>query len=312
MAKDMVVIKSEDSYIFNKPRYGFGWHGGPTHIIFADGSEQEFVAAALPFSTTKEPVRVVRRYVDRQTPLLYGDLLPDEYNKKREELESKGWYDDDEDHEWMFDNLDDEYAYKKFIRDHPVSYEEKDVEEEVKFGIFHVGQELGELYINPISSVDVVEENKYQYYMEIPDAVVFARFRSQFDESFELREYGNKVTNLGHYRNQDVRLEYSVQLKGTTGRVDGEQVFVTRRIGNIEDIIACRDRTFQQIEDLANSIKAQFRPADTATISEVIKTLESIKSRAARIAPMQKSRGEKNFLINDINTQINKLKDMDK
>lgn len=66
----------------------------------------------------------VKLVENKRRVLKYGDLSVDEYKAKLEEL-TKG-----QDEDGYFSNIDDEYAYKKFVQDNPAEYEDyEDIQE---------------------------------------------------------------------------------------------------------------------------------------------------------------------------------------
>jgi len=65
----------------------------------------------------------IKRIVKKKRTVNYGGLSPEEYKRRVEELLSKAIGFDEYD-EPIWGNLDDEYAYKKFVYDHPPKEEE--------------------------------------------------------------------------------------------------------------------------------------------------------------------------------------------
>ena len=116
------------------------------------------------------------------------------------------------------------------------------------------------------------------------------------------------MKNLGEYRNFDVELEYDVRFKNTyESSVSGKEVFIVRRVGSLEGLIASRDAILKQVDDLAKKIKAQFNPAGEILVADLIKDLNGIRSRAVSVHSMQKTRGEKKLLLDRIDSVIHKL-----
>lgn len=304
MTDKYAVLKSDDFYIFRRPKYSYVT---PSAVILEDGSELDLASNAYPFSVTKKPVNLIRRSTQNVT-VGYGDLSPEEYNEKRKELAAKGRYEEDEyDNDGLvFDDLDDEYAYRKFVNDHPLRSEKRDVETEIEFEIFEMGTS-SEKYIEPISNLDV-KKTSFAYSLEIPAADILERFKSHFGGDFTFYQYSNKMKNLGEYRNFDVELEYDVRFKNTyESSVSGKEVFIVRRVGSLEGLIARRDATLKQVDDLAKKIKAQFNPAGEILVADLIKDLNGIRSRAVSVHSMQKTRGEKKLLLDRIDSVIHKL-----
>lgn len=309
MSSDYVVLESNGHYIFRKrDRWSYST---PTHAVLEDGTEINIYESGFPFSINKKPVELFSKSTQRNI-VGYGDLSVEEYQRRLEELESKGTVIDEDDDEIEFDDLDHEYAYKRFLKDHPQRVEHVETTTPVDFVIFSTGTEEEE-YIRPISNMRVdsaenVDVSQLQYYLSIPHSVIRERFKNHFlAHEYNFSEYSNKVSDLGRYQNHDALINYSISRQASP-RVEGSKIFACNRVGTLEQLVERRDQTFKEIDDLAESIKSKFSPASEIMIAEMISMLESIQSRARTVTPMQKSRAEKDALVRLIATTLDKLR----
>jgi hypothetical protein len=117
------------TYIFNIKEFGTFVINDKITITNESYGTHEYELHALPIKVTKKKATsTITHYVNSDRII----ISVNDYNKKLKELMAKG-YEGNDDYE--FDNLDDEYAYKKFVKTWEVQYEHKEIDEIVPFNV---------------------------------------------------------------------------------------------------------------------------------------------------------------------------------
>jgi hypothetical protein len=92
----------------------------------------------------KKPISI-KEIKKRSRPVRYGELTPAGYDKQIKALLAKSDHNEGE----YWDNIDDEYAYKKFREDHPSEYEEYEEENIVEVIEYQIAGKTDNPYIIP-------------------------------------------------------------------------------------------------------------------------------------------------------------------
>lgn len=94
----------------------------------------------------------------------YGGLTPDEYKRQREALINET----DDDGDPLFSSLEAEYAYKKFIQDHPANYEQYEDIQDAEIIEYNITGRMDNPFVVPFRYIGGKEVNEagaplYQY-----------------------------------------------------------------------------------------------------------------------------------------------------
>lgn len=122
-------------------------------------------------------------YQDKDGKVLFND----EYQKQLTELTNKGEY---YDYEWKFDNIDDEYNYKKFVQTYTPIYEE--VIDEMVFTNFDIIETIVSEYeeITPVESI-VVNPDEMLFLLRPNRHIILSEVAERLGYKFiEDKEYG--------------------------------------------------------------------------------------------------------------------------
>lgn len=122
-------------------------------------------------------------YQDKDGKVLFND----EYQKQLTEYTNKGEY---YDYEWKFDNIDDEYSYKKFIQAYTPIYEE--VVDEMVFTNFDIIETIVSEYeeITPVESV-VLNPDEMLFLFRPSRHIILSEVAERLGYNFiEDKEYG--------------------------------------------------------------------------------------------------------------------------
>lgn len=120
---------------------------------------------STPMTSTTLPVieKIIKH--NELTHWMNGDVEVsiEDYNLAVEELRSRGTWDDD-DYEYKFEDIDDEYAYKKFIRIHTAATKRVTTYEPEELNVVHAMIDTGSEYIVSLFSVDSNKADLVQFF----------------------------------------------------------------------------------------------------------------------------------------------------
>jgi hypothetical protein len=263
----------------------------------------------IPYPTEIKVVttrKVKTGYTDKNDRVLFEN----EYNDKLSKITSKGEYDD---YEWSFDNIDDEYEYKKFLRTWQSVYE--DVNEEIVFTDFDIVSTIVSEYdyIMPVNSIVTDPDDMLFIYRPTPELIlteVAEKLGYQFvtDNSYGRLKEGDKLKTItvsthsgyqytkinGNYINDDERHKFNSirEFRGTYNECIGEK---DRQVKLAYEILKpYADRLIQ-------------RKLNQATVGELLTYLSYLKGRVGALDVKKADITMQRHIMGNIQTKIDEL-----
>jgi hypothetical protein len=239
-----------------------------------------------------------------------GDNLSiNSYEIRKNELHSKGWYDEEDG--WQFKNLDDEYDYKKFILNwKPIQKTIQTISEPIKLEKINIKYNTGNPYITN-------------------------RFLNGTNDNLDLYEYNRKAALWSIIRVifESIGFEYQkdVGYKGTEGKkiwsgddpeyvvAFGLYVFGNRNqlclrnsIGTLDDMLEKYEVDKRRIKsDIMKHYNSLYKDNSNFDFSSLLHSLERARSKmfSLKIHKTQSNIGEYGNAMQSINHSIKMVSD---
>lgn len=264
----------------------------------------------IPYPTEIKVIKTSKVKVAYRDHKNNKTIFVEQYNTLLNDITSKGEYDD---YQWEFDNIDDEYEYKKFTQTWQSVYE--DVKEEVVFTDFDiVSTIISEYdYITPIISIVNEPDDMLFIYRPTPELIlteVAEKLGYTFitDNSYgRLRESeklktitvsthsGYQYTKInGNYINDDERHKFNSirEFRGTYNECIGEK---DRQVKLAYEILKpYADRLIQ-------------RKLNQATVGELLTYLSYLKGRVGALDVKKADITMQRHIMGNIQTKIDEL-----
>lgn len=210
-----------------------------------------------------------------------------DYKNSVDELLSKA---EDQYDEYVFDSLDDEYRYKKFIRDwRPVYSAENEEIAPLEFVITEIRTNSGDPDIISLWNSPTVNNKLYSF-----DRHRFSLKYFQF--LCERKELVNTVPSHGGLRYAQINNKY---IFDSTFDWSKHPAY----IGTLEQCKQEKQKILEAIERSIN-IHTKSKDAELVDAAGVLEALYKIRGYVCNVTPISKTRASYSLLINSINSLI--------
>lgn len=173
---NVTYISDEDLYLVVPPQ---AYYRNNHTINGKSIPDTQFTCKEKPVIKVKKTVASITNYKHKQNETI---VFPNEYTKMYNDLTSKGSYDDD-DCSWSFDTIEDEVAYKYFVRDWQAVYEIKEWEEEVQYEVKRGMLSSGEDFIDSMISIDSNQASLFVYRRTQHLLTLFNTFKAKYTDA---------------------------------------------------------------------------------------------------------------------------------
>ena len=173
---------------------------------------------------------------------------------------------DGEDGEICFDKLEDEFAYKKFLRDWKPVYEEVVSKEKVDIEIRHAMLDTGNEFIKPLFCVDSTKPELVQ--------VMFAAFQMKV-----VKDWCNKYVPDAYEIPSHSHLEYT--------KISGQYVFTGTktefngqypvRVMHYDEAVKLLDNEKKKIEGILYSLLCKINAIPDVTVKQLIDEIQNVR-----------------------------------
>lgn len=190
----------------------------------------------------------------------------DAYQYDLSVLKSKGKLYDDEGDELYFDKLEDEFAYKKFVRDWKPVCEEVISKEKVDVEIRHAMLDTGNEFIKPLFCVDSTKPELVQ--------VMFAAYQMKV-----VKDWCNKhvpdayeIPNHGHLEYAKISGQYV--FTGTKTEFNGQYPI---RVMHYNEAVKLLDNEKKKIEGILYSLLCKIKAIPDVTVKQLIDEIQNVR-----------------------------------
>lgn len=174
------------------------------------------------------------------------------------------WSESDE--EYRFEKLEDEFAYKKFLRDWKPVYEEVVSKEKVDIEIRHAMLDTGNEFIKPLFCVDSTKPELVQ--------VLFAAFQMKV-----VKDWCNKYVPDAYEIPSHSHLEYT--------KISGQYVFTgiktefngqhPVRVMHYDEAVKLLDNEKKKIEGILYSLLCKINAIPDVTVKQLIDEIQNVR-----------------------------------
>lgn len=170
------------------------------------------------------------------------------------------------DEEYQFKNLEDEFAYKKFLRDWKPVFEEVVSKEKVDIEIRHAMLDTGNEFIKPLFCVDSTKPELVQ--------VMFAAFQMKV-----VKDWCNKYVPDAYEIPSHSHLEYT--------KISGQYVFTGTktefngqypvRVMHYDEAVKLLDNEKKKIEGILYSLLCKINAIPDVTVKQLIDEIQNVR-----------------------------------
>lgn len=242
----------------------------------------------------------IKNRVEKSVLIHYADkngkiLNIKNYDSKFNTLRGEGYIDKDSDFV-QFDNLDDEYAYKKFVNEWKPVYETAVSLDPVKLEVIEVTFDTGSPYINPLWTIQSIAEGKNLYRLN-QMALEMDTFTSLCGKHSLLYE----IPNHSHLRFAKIEGKYVFDDK-----MDGNRY---APLGDLESLKALEKSTIERITKIVLMEYKKKTGIDEGSIKwpKIYEDIQAVRSAVYSIDCKTKSYDHKRRAMNIINDLVSTL-----
>lgn len=243
---------------------------------------------------------IITEYEDKEGNIKLSTI---DYNIRLGELKDKGFY---EDYEWMFDDLEDEIRYKRFINDwKPITKQEEIITD---YEIIFINVPISEYEdIQPLASMEDIDSCEKAMFIYKPNP---KKYLKEYCESlgmiFEPNDYSKTPNSYGW---SSSGLDYA--------KINGEYLFLGDNKPKMYQKTAkyqeCIDKMEQDIKFIKDSVDLFLRKNDKTPLTYVergsyYKNLISIKNDINKLEVHKKQWRDQSYLVNRIQKLIESIK----
>lgn len=289
------VVKSEKGFIFTLPSLGYS-----DKYYKVNG---EKVEGSRTYTTEEVPViDICDTHVVKVSAksLVEGkpDLSIDEYDKLKEQLESKRVWDKYEEYK-VFEKLEDEFEYKKFLRDYKITT--KTDEEHIQTLQLNIVQKIES--DNPFITLhrhigkDITSQaatyNRWGFYKQCTRKLLNEKGFEELDSvvsrnsTYKIYEYNDGMVNL---------------------YAEGKSVF-NINVRSFSDELEIVQKKYQEDKEwIEEKINAYFRNSrNLPSVQDIITKVNNILKQVQKIDYKVKSADDYNFAVRQIRTLVSDL-----
>lgn len=194
-------------------------------------------------------------------------LSVEAYNYDLCVLRNKGKCYDDEDGEYFFDNLEDEFALKRFLRDWKPSFEEIVTKEEVETEIRHAMLDTGHDFIKSLFCVDSTKPELVE--------VKFAAYQMNIVKDWCNKHVPNAYEIPSHSHLEYTKISGQYVFTGTKTEFNGQHPV---RVMHYDEAVKLLDNEKKKIEGILYSLLCKINAIPDVTVKELINEIQAIRN----------------------------------
>lgn len=173
---------------------------------------------------------------------------------------------DDEDGECCFDKLEDEFAYKKFLRDWKPVYEEVVSKEKVDIEIRHAMLDTGNEFIKPLFCVDSTKPELVQ--------VMFAAYQMKVVKDWCNKHVPDAYEIPSHSHLEYAKISGQYVFTGTKTEFNGQYPI---RVMHYDEAVKLLDNEKKKIEGILYSLLCKINAIPDVAVKQLIDEIENIR-----------------------------------
>ena len=174
------------------------------------------------------------------------------------------WSESDE--EYRFEKLEDEFAYKKFLRDWKPVYEEVISKEKVDIEIRHAMLDTGNEFIKPLFCVDSTKPELVQ--------VMFAAYQMKVVKDWCNKHVPDAYEIPNHSHLEYAKISGQYVFTGTKTEFNGQYPI---RVMHYDEAVKLLDTEKKKIEGILYSLLCKINAIPDVTVKQLIDEIQNVK-----------------------------------
>lgn len=174
------------------------------------------------------------------------------------------WSESDE--EYRFEKLEDEFAYKKFLRDWKPVYEEVISKEKVDIEIRHAMLDTGNEFIKPLFCVDSTKPELVQ--------VMFAAYQMKVVKDWCNKHVPDAYEIPNHSHLEYAKISGQYVFTGTKTEFNGQYPI---RVMHYDEAVKLLDNEKKKIEGILYSLLCKIKAIPDVTVKQLIDEIQNIR-----------------------------------
>lgn len=174
------------------------------------------------------------------------------------------WSESDE--EYRFEKLEDEFAYKKFLRDWKPVYEEVISKEKVDIEIRHAMLDTGNEFIKPLFCVDSTKPELVQ--------VMFAAYQMKVVKDWCNKHVPDAYEIPNHSHLEYAKISGQYIFTGTKTEFNGQYPI---RVMHYDEAVKLLDNEKKKIEGILYSLLCKIKAIPDVTVKQLIDEIQNVR-----------------------------------
>lgn len=174
------------------------------------------------------------------------------------------WSESDE--EYRFEKLEDEFAYKKFLRDWKPVYEEVISKEKVDIEIRHAMLDTGNEFIKPLFCVDSTKPELVQ--------VMFAAYQMKVVKDWCNKHVPDAYEIPNHSHLEYAKISGQYVFTGTKTEFNGQYPI---RVMHYDEAVKLLDNEKKKIEGILYSLLCKIKAIPDVTVKQLIDEIQNVR-----------------------------------
>lgn len=213
------------------------------------------------------------KYYENVTEPNTHKLSVESYNYDLCVLRNKGKHYDGEDDEYFFDNLDDEFALKRFLRDWKPAFEEIVTKEQVETEIRHAMLDTGHDFIQSLFCVDSTKPELVE--------VKFAAYQMKIVKDWCNKYVSGDYEIPTHSHLEYVKIAGKYVFTGEKREYNGQNPI---RVMHIDAALKLLENEKKKIEGHLYSALCSIKAIPDVTVKELINEIQAVRTYASEKA----------------------------
>ncbi len=216
------------------------------------------------------------------------------YNSDLSFLKSKGKPYDDEDGEYYFENLEDEFALKRFLRDWKPIYEKVISKEQVEVEVRHAMLDTGNEFIKPLFCIDSTKPELVQ--------VFFAAYQMKVTRDWCNKHVPGNYEIPTHSHLEYAKIAGKYVFNGSKQEFNGSNPVRNMTLEQAKELL---ENEKKKIEGILYSVLCSIKAIPDVTVKELIGEIEAVCTYVNE--KKYSSKSSKIAMCDEVNKNLKKI-----
>lgn len=296
------VAKRNGSYLINMSDSGY-YNRKDWVVETVDGKEYKFSDKEVTIGSEPKAFYLIHT---QNTHVGYekdGELLTSEEFKEKDDALTVNALWDDEDSIFVFNNLDEEYDYRKWRKGWNAKHEMQTTRVSQEFSLFFTDDKSDMQYLSSVLNLDADSFGLYR--VNIPVEAVEDRVKKRFSTG----GFTVDSTWKPEARANGIYWKFYLNHK-VYNREPLSWTFQLHAVGPYEDCIKWRDDRLEEIDSRVDAILSQYEDVDSLTKAAIAKKIDSLEKSVRGFAPTYSAAQKKKSEYNHAIARLKEIREM--